>query len=181
MGEFVWRGKRYSSLSEIGDAAQKKENADSIAGFLSDRLLSVWLDNSEGLKGADASTRQLIHEIEELGQPKKFSPIAVAWLGFAFGSRKSYPWGQKTIASVKDFLDTATTSPQFFYGSGGTMDLIRHRNAQTINLFGLICSFGYKDHLMKLLTGLKKDDAARNCSLLFVFLERLADRNASCT
>ena len=179
IGEFVWRGRKYASLSEIGNAAQDKENADTIALFLSDRLLSVWLNNSEGLAGADASTRQLIHEIEELGQTKKYSPIAASWLGFAFGSRKSYPWGQKNIASVKDFLETATASSQFFYGDGGTMDLLRHRNAQSMNLFGLLCSFGYKDHLMKLLTSMKRDDAAGNSSLMFVFLERLAEKNAS--
>ena len=178
MGEFVWRGKRYASLSEIGNAAQLQENADSMAGFLSDRLLSVWLDNSEGLTGADASTRALIREIEDLSQKKTYSPIAVAWLGFAFGRKKSCSWKETSIANVSDFVKKATTSPQFFYGEGGTMDLLRHRNRQSVELFGLICSFGYKEHLLKMLVK-KKDTDETKSSLLFVFLESLAGKDAS--
>ncbi|MCR5160943.1 MAG: protein kinase [Lachnospiraceae bacterium] len=180
MGEFVWRGKKYASLSEIGNAAQQKENEAGIAGFLSDRLLSVWLDNSEGLSGADASTRQLIHEIEELSRTNNYSPIAVAWLGFAFGSRKSCSWKQTSITNAGDFVKKAVSSAQFFYGDGGTMDLLKHRNKQSMDLFGLICSFGYKDHLLKMFSK-KRDSDAKISSLLFVFLENLAGKNASLT
>ncbi|MGN0679287.1 MAG: protein kinase [Oscillospiraceae bacterium] len=167
-GPIVWRGYKYSSLSELGNKMLVAKNPEGYSELLQHNVISHWLENTEGIS-CDKDNLSLVKEIEafSLKEPQ----ISCYWFGNSFAGKKQLTLCGYSVSTMSQFFGALFTSPKNFY-LNDAYSLIADKNKGAA-LYGFLFSFGLKNLINEYMGNISSCSGISEAVLVFSMLEKI--------
>ena len=182
-GPIAWCGGKWRSLEALSkdifhSAGLKKRNLQGYASLLNNKIVSYWLQNTEGCTATD----EIVKKVKMLeGLSSKFPEIACYWLGYIFASDLNDPLysclkiGNKQVNGLSELFRTAFSGPEKFYADQGIYDtLVKWNTDEGAKIYARLCLMGLYPQIEETFIN-RNDDEFAHFTEVFMFWGALGE------